>query len=82
MNFEKKIREIVATNIKTTESIDTYDADGSLQDIGMDSLTFVRIVVAIENEFEIEFPDDKLIITEAGTIALLCNLLESVLGGE
>ena len=75
MDYEKQIRELISGIIKTTEPIDNYGADNDLQSIGMDSLTFVRIVVEIENRFEIEFPDDKLVMTESGTINQLCAVI-------
>jgi acyl carrier protein len=68
MNCEQKIRDIIAENLKTTENVLDFDADESLQDIGLDSISFVRIVIDIENAFKIEFADNKLIITESGTI--------------
>ena len=60
MKYEKRIREIIAANLKTKIDIDDYDANGDLRNIGMNSILFVSIVVAIENEFGINFPDDKL----------------------
>ncbi len=79
MKYEKRIREIIAANLKTKIDIDDYDANGDLRNIGMNSILFVSIVVAIENEFGINFPDDKLLISEAGTILLLNQILESII---
>ncbi len=79
LNIEKEVKKIIASSIKTTEPIDTYDVNGSLQNIGMDSITFVQIIVALENAFDIEFPDNKLSITEAGTIASIVDIIKSVL---
>ena len=39
-----------------------------LVELGVDSITFIRIVVELEELFEIEIPDEKLLITEMGTI--------------
>ena len=64
MKYEKRIREIIAANLKTKIDIDDYDANGDLRNIGMNSILFVSIVVAIENEFGINFPDDKLLKLE------------------
>ena len=80
MQYEKEIREIISTVITTTEDINQVSIDSNLQNIGMDSITFVRIVVEIENKFDIEFPDDKLIITQAGTIKELCDIIFSMKG--
>ena len=79
MTCENKIREIIAANVKTTEPIDTYDANKYLQNIGMDSLAFIRVVIAIEDVFDMEFPSDKLIVAESGTISQLCKVVDSVI---
>ena len=80
MNYEKEIRNIISNTIKTTEPIDDFDADQCLQNIGLDSVTFIRIVVEIENRFEFEFPDEKLAITEVETIRKLCSVVASAKG--
>lgn len=79
LRYEKKIREIIASTLKTNIDIDDYDANSDLRNIGMDSISFVSIVVEIENEFGIEFPNDKLIISESGTIFALNRILERTL---
>lgn len=75
MKYEQEIREILPRAITLTQSIDTIAIDTDLQTVGMDSLSFVRMVVEIENIFDFEFPDEKLIVSEAGTIQELCNIL-------
>ena len=70
-----KIREIVLSVIDIPGSVITIDDD--LQNIGMNSILFIQIVVEIENRFDIEFPDEKLLITEANTIKKLCEIVTS-----
>lgn len=48
--------------------IDNTQLDDDLVELGVDSITFIRIVVELEELFEIEIPDEKLLITEMGTI--------------
>ena len=78
MNYEITIRDIIAKSITTTESIDLYDMDADLQNIGMNSLTFINIIVEIENQFDIEIPEDNLIADEIGTIKKLCTIVENI----
>ena len=80
MKYQNEITTIIKDIINLTEPIEDISIDTNLQNIGMDSITFVRVVVEIENKFRIEFPDDKLIITEAGTINQLCVIVQSVKG--
>ncbi len=76
MKYEQKIREIIGGTIETDIPIETYDANGDLRSIGMNSITFISMVVAIEDAFSIRFPDEKLILEEAGTIAVIHQIVE------
>ena len=53
-------------------------SDDSLVELGMDSITFIQIVVALEEEFECEIPDEKLLITEMDTVQKMVDVLQSV----
>lgn len=50
----------------------------SLPEMGMDSITFIQIVVALEEEFECEIPDEKLLITEMDTVQKIVDVLQSI----
>ena len=50
----------------------------SLPELGMDSITFIQIVVALEEEFECEIPDEKLLITEMDTVQKMLDVLQSI----
>lgn len=44
----------------------TINCDSALADI-LDSITFIKIVVALEGEFDFEFDDEMLLITKFPT---------------
>lgn len=50
----------------------------NLFELGMDSLTFIRVVVALEENFECEIPDEKLLITEMDTVDKVLKVLQSL----
>jgi len=77
MKYENEIRELLLKTITVTEPIEEITAETDLQNVGMDSLTFIKLIVEIENLFDIEFPDDKL--AETGTIKKLCEIVDSIL---
>ncbi len=52
--------------------------EDSLPELGMDSITFIQIVVALEEAFECEIPDEKLLITEMDTVQKMVDVLQSV----
>lgn len=52
--------------------------EDSLPELGMDSITFIQIVVALEEEFGCEIPDEKLLITEMDTVQKMLDVLQSI----
>lgn len=70
----ESILEIVNANIENSEiSLEQVDEDLSQQ--GMDSIKFIRIVISLEETFEIEIPDEKLLITEMRTLNKLLEVV-------
>lgn len=52
--------------------------DDNLPDIGMDSITFVQIIVSLEERFECEIPDEKLLISQMDTVHKIVDVLQSI----
>ncbi|MDR1117387.1 MAG: acyl carrier protein [Oscillospiraceae bacterium] len=50
--------------------------DSNLGDI-LDSITFIKIVVALEGEFGFEFDDEMLLITKFPTVKSMIEYVES-----
>ena len=57
-------------------------ADADLFALGLGSLAMVRVMLAIEQEFGIEFPDALLIRSTFRSIAALRDAVGQVQGGE
>lgn len=76
-----KILEIVNENVENLKlTPEQYDADLSL--LGMDSIKFITIVIAFEQAFGIEIPDEYLLVTELGNINKMKSVVSSVLEGR
>lgn len=58
MVFEK-IREILMEQLDVEESIVTMEAS-ILEDLGADSLDIVDLVMTLEDEFDMEIPDEEI----------------------
>ena len=54
----------------------SYDEDLSV--MGMDSMEFVTIVVALEEEFDCEIPDEKLLISELNTVNKIYEVIKEL----
>jgi len=81
MCYESEIRNIISARISLTEPISTFENTSNLQIAGMNSLSFMQVVVDIENHFEVEFTNEMMIMENAGTILRLCECV-SILRGE
>lgn len=57
MTFEK-IREIIMEQLSVEESMVTMDTN-LMKDLEADSLDAVEIIMAIEEEYDIEIPDEE-----------------------
>jgi len=56
MSVEEKVKEIIAKIVHVDKSILTRES--TFKDIKADSLDMVQALVAIEDEFDIEIPDE------------------------
>lgn len=58
--------------------IEASQWEDSLSDMGMDSISFVQIVVALEEAFACEIPDSKLMISEMDTVQKIFEVLQAI----
>ena len=58
MSVEEKVREIIVDQLGVDEKQVTADAV-FIDDLGADSLDTVELVMALEEEFDVEIPDEE-----------------------
>jgi len=76
-NIEDRVIKIVAEQLGVKE--DEVKADASfVEDLGADSLDTVELVMALEEEFETEIPDEEA--EKITTVQLAINYINSNLG--
>lgn len=56
-SIEKRVKEIVAEQLGVEESVVNNDSN-FMDDLGADSLDIVELVMALEEEFDIEINDE------------------------
>ena len=57
-NIEQRVRKIVAEQLGVNEADVKYESS-FVNDLGADSLDTVELVMALEEEFETEIPDEE-----------------------
>ena len=78
------MKEVTVENILSViNSLDnievsTEQLDESLPNLGMDSISFIQIVVGLEETFDCEIPDSKLLISEMDTVQKMLDVLQEL----
>ena len=54
--------------LNTACGTDNISYDTNLVNLNMDSITFIKLIIAIETEFNVEFNDDALLIEKYETV--------------
>lgn len=73
----EKVLDILNNTIKE-DSFTNEQLNDDLTKYGMNSITFIRAIVALEDEFGIEFPDDYLVFERLNTINKIIEALKSI----
>ena len=59
-------------------TVSAEQTDESLIDLGMDSISYIQVVVGLEESFDCEIPDSKLLISEMDTVGKIFAVLKSI----
>ena len=59
-NIEQRVKKIVAEQLGVNEA-DVKNESSFVNDLGADSLDTVELVMALEEEFETEIPDEEAV---------------------
>jgi len=71
----EKIREIIATHARLNSDPATLSENADLYDAGMTSHSSVKVMLAIEDAFDVEFPDRMLTRGVFGSIGSIKSAL-------
>ena len=72
---QRKIFQVIASNLNS--EIGDVTLETGFSDAGVDSITFIKIVVALESEFGFEFDDEMLLITAFPTIKSMIEYIKT-----
>ncbi len=81
MDLVERIEKIILNILRIEpERIREISGDETLNRIGVDSVNFIEIVIGLEDEFNITFEDDELLLQNLNTINKLKNVITQKLG--
>lgn len=75
MNIEEKVIEIIRNNTNAKELTLSEYKDINMNQLGINSLNFIKIIVDLEETFDIEFDDDKINYELMNNIEQLIELI-------
>lgn len=71
---KEEILEIVNSVQGMEVTVDQCDDD--LLELGLDSIKFIQIIVSLEETFECEIPDEKLLLTEMNSVNKMLEVFQ------
>jgi acyl carrier protein len=77
--LNQQIRTILKENARLSIDIDTLNDDGNLHEAGMSSHATVNVMLALEDEFDIEFPPRLLKRSNFSSIASIQNAVNEII---
>lgn len=78
--YTETVRNIVSQHGRLAIEVGQLADDSDLYDAGLTSLATVGLMLALEDEFDIEFPDALLSRRTFGSIASLASAVEVLVG--
>lgn len=75
---KQDIIDIIKLVLENDVNITMDDCAKDLSVFGMESIHFIQVVIALEEKFECEIPDSKLIFSEMNTVDKIYDILLSI----
>ncbi len=77
-----KIRSILKEHGRLTKDIETLDAGADLYQAGMTSHASVNVMLALEGEFDVEFPDAMLKRSVFESVTAISSAIDELTAGK
>ena len=75
---EDSVRSILSKHGRLTADVDSLENDNDLYNAGLTSLATVGLMLALEDEFDIEFPDSMLSRKTFSSIEAITEAIEEL----
>ena len=76
----EQVRAVVATHARLPIDVSSLDDDADLFEAGMTSHASVNVMLALEDTFDVEFPDEMLTRSVFESITAMSTALEKLRG--
>lgn len=80
---EQRVIEVIKRDIGLTYyKVENLSADTNISQLGINSITFIKLIVALETEFNIEFGESYLDYGNFTDISSISSYIETVLNAS
>jgi acyl carrier protein len=76
-DIEKTIFKVINDNLFSGKSWGEMTVDSDIASLGINSIDFIKILVALETEFELEFDEEDLNMKRFPTIQSIVTYIEN-----
>lgn len=80
MSIDNRIKQVIAKHIDIAMDIDKINQDTFLDEIGVNSINFIRMIIEIEEEYEIQFDIDMLGLESYEKVGNFIAYVEKLVG--
>lgn len=70
------IKDLVVEHVEPIDSVDELADDAVLRDLGMDSMSALNLMLDLEEEFDVQFPEELLTDETFRSAASLAEAIE------
>jgi acyl carrier protein len=78
VSVRQRIRDVLAVHGRLAESLESVGDTDDLYEAGMTSHASVSVMLALENEFDVEFPDADLRRASFQSVEAISHVLEKL----
>ncbi len=82
MENREKVIGILKDVVSRTIPENWMERGGQLSELSIDSLEYIKIVVQIENTFDIEFDDEALVLEKFASVDDICAYINELIEVE
>lgn len=82
MNIDKNIKQVITKHVDIALDFDKINNDNYLDEIGINSINFIRMIIELEEEYDIQFDIDRLGIESFEKVGNLIFYVDKLVGAK
>jgi acyl carrier protein len=80
--IELRLRELLREGVEVNKPVEEIGFDEDLTSLGLNSISFIKLVVAVEEEFGVQFSDDDLDYNILANISSIASYIRKMLDSK